>query len=670
MKRKQNSQIVRGRVDRPRATYAFIRPEGDSGRDIFVPSRSLAGALHGDRVAVRLTARRNDGRREGTVTQILERAVQRVTGRYRRFDRDGEVEPFDHRYAAPIHIPAGSAAEARDGEIVGCELTRMPVRHRPGEGRIVEVLGLPDEPESALRAMIWKHKLRDDFPERVLEECANLPDEITAADLEGREDFRHLPAMTIDPPTAQDHDDAITLEPVSGGNFRIGVHIADVDHFVPEGSHIDSEARLRGTSVYFPGACLPMLPEPLSSRLCSLLPDRDRLTLSVRLEVRPDGSLGAVDFRPGVIRSRARLTYGEVAAILEDVEKTELPPDLSAGFFRDLETAARALRKRRLERGSIDLDLPDPELILDEQGRMIGVDPGLRNFAHIIIEEFMLAANEAVARRVFRSKTPSLFRIHERPNPIKLEVFNRILEGFGLNLPGPYVNIRPAVFQDLLRRIQGLPEERVLTMLLLRSMQQAQYSEEPREHFGLAMPLYTHFTSPIRRYPDLVVHRILKQVIGRESRTRREKERMKEQLAEFARHGSRTERIAAAAEREMTDWKKIGFLAERLGDEFDAYITGVAPIGCFVSFDEYFIDGLIPMATLPEDRYRCSERKQILQGTRSGLVFRVGDRVRVRLDRVAAWPPRIDCSLVGRAGAVLPDGGLRRLRPRSGKGSQ
>lgn len=645
-RRKSTTDTIRGRLERHRLGYGFVRPDTDPGRDVFIPPRRFGGALHGDRVAVRLMEVRGGGRREGIVVEVLERAVQRITGLFRVDGSAGMVESFDPRYPGVIRIPLEHTGRARDGEAVGCRLTRMPGRFHPGEGQVIEVLGYPDDPEIARRILIWKHDLREQFPDEVLQECSRLEEVPDLPGSGGPVDLRHLPAITVDPPTARDHDDAISLERPAEGGVRIGVHIADVAHFVPEGSATDLEARRRGTSVYFPGTCLPMLPERLSADICSLLPERDRLTMSVFFGIGPDGSVRDVRIVPGKIRSRASMTYGQVAEILEG--NTPVPHGFRPLYFGELEESARRLKSYRKSRGSIDLDLPDPALILDEDGRMAGIDPGERNAAHTIIEEFMLAANEAVARRIFSAKVPSLYRIHERPDPVKLETLNSILERFGFNLPGPYLNIPSRAFQDLLQSFRGCPEEPVLIRFMLRSLQQARYSEEPRGHFGLATRMYSHFTSPIRRYPDLVVHRILKRLLANGSMPENEKEALRGSLPGIARDSSRTERVAEQAERELIDWMTIGFLSDRIGEEFSGYISGVVRAGCFVFLDNVLVDGFIPVTSLPEDRYRFLVKRQALQGVRTGRAFGIGDRVRLRLDRVSAWPPRIDFSLVAK----------------------
>ncbi|MCZ6669884.1 MAG: ribonuclease R [Acidobacteria bacterium] len=662
-RKKPTAGTIRGRLERHRNGYGFVQPETDPGRDVFIPPRRFGGALHGDKVAVRLTGERGGGqRREGIVVEILERAVQRAAGLFRMEGNGGIVEPFDPRFPGVIRIPAGQTSRARDGEAVGCKLTRMPGRFRPGEGQIIEVLGYPEDPVIARRILIWKHDLRERFPEEVLHECSRLKQGSDLPGSGGMVDLRHLPAITVDPPTARDHDDAISLEQAADGGVRIGVHIADVAHFVPEGSATDLEARLRGTSVYFPGTCLPMLPERLSADICSLLPGSDRLTMSVFFGIGPDGSVRDVRIMPGKIRSRARMTYGQLAEILEG--KTPTPAGFPPLYFQELEESARRLKSHRNSRGSIDLDLPDPSLILGDDGRMAGIDPGERNAAHTIIEEFMLAANEAVARWIFSAKVPSLYRIHERPDPVKLESFNSILEQFGFHLPGPYLNLPSRAFQDLLQSFRGCPEEPVLIRLLLRSLQQARYSEEPRGHFGLAMRMYSHFTSPIRRYPDLVVHRILKRLLAKGSIPEIEKEALRGSLPEIARESSRTERVAERAEREMIDWMTIGFLSDRIGDEFSGCISGVVRAGCFVFLDNILVDGFIPVTSLPEDKYQFLVKRQALRGARTGRAFGIGVRVRLRLDRVCAWPPQIDFSLVEKESV------RRTKRRKSGRGSR
>jgi ribonuclease R len=534
-----------------------------------------------------------------------------------------------------------------NGLVVAVEITRPPLYGRRASGRIVEVLGHPDDPGMDLKTIVRKYGLADEFPPDVLAEAEAIPDRVGEEAIRGREDFRALPIVTIDGETAMDFDDAVHVRKDGDGRYELQVHIADVAHYVRASGALDREAYARGTSVYFPGTALPMLPHRLSNGICSLNPGVDRLVQSCLMTIDRTGRVVDHRFAQGVIRSAARMTYTNVAKILvdHDPEVTELYGALVPGF-RLMEELCGVLNERRRRRGSIDFDLPEPEIVLAATGEMTGIVALERNVAHRLIEEFMLAANETVAGHLWRSKVPSLYRIHERPDPKKMEEFDRVAQAFGYRLPRPFTSIEPSAFQAIVDMAKGKPEERFLSRLMLRSMKQARYSESRDIHFGLATSCYTHFTSPIRRYPDLIVHRVLRRALGGRPLSDRERGELEEFLPEAAVRSSRAERTADAAENELVERKKMAFMQERLGEEFEGFILSVHPFGFFVELVDYYVDGLVGMQTLIDDRYRFLEKKQILKGDRHGRVFKLGDRVRVRVDRVDALQLRLEFSLV------------------------
>jgi ribonuclease R len=551
---------------------------------------------------------------------------------------------------------------------VKAELSRPPTATRNPVGRVVEVLGRLDEPGVDLKVVMAKHGLPDDFPEEVTAEADRVPGEVGDADRAGREDYRDLLTVTIDPKTARDHDDAISVERLASGGWRLFVHIADVAHYVPEGSLIDQEAYLRGTSVYFPDRVVPMLPEALSSHICSLVEGQDRLTQTVVLELDREGRVERSSFHDGVIRSAARLAYGEVQAVLDgDEEQTERLSHLSP-ILEEMGALAAKMRERRHTRGSLDLDLPEPELVLDEAGELLAIRPSPRLFSQRLIEEFMLAANEAVAQRLAEAGVETLFRVHERPDPERLEEFRELAESFGYRLPENLEEVRPEDFQLILRQIEGKPEQKLISYLLLRTMKLARYHEENLGHFGLATAMYAHFTSPIRRYPDLVAHRALRAL--RSGTTGEGDSRSIEALPEMGVHLSKAEQTAAEAERELIEWKKVRFMAGRLGETFRGYVTGVQAFGLFVELDEIYVQGLVHVSSMSDDYYRFNEKAHCLIGENTRHCYRLGDHVEVQVARVDLERRQIDFALVDvleRAASrrrAAPRPRIQRRRPR------
>jgi ribonuclease R len=645
------SDLVAGRITVRPEGFGFVLVPG--GEDLFVPRAGMHGAMDGDTVLAREEHSRASGRRgetartSGTVVRILDRARERVVGRFETRDGRKVVLPYDPKIDAVIRVADGKTQKAREGEIVEVRLTAFPDTRRVAHGEVDERLGFLGEPGVDIEIVLRSHNLPPRFPEPVVAESERFPEEVREEDLLGRRDFRERRIVTIDGETAKDFDDAIEVEKTAHG-YRIGVHIADVSHYVEEGSALDDEARSRGTSVYFPGRVLPMLPERLSNGLCSLNPRVDRLVLSAILDLDAKGRVVGTDFSKGVIRSAHRMTYTEVARLLETPATTEdehrYGPFL--GDFRLMGEVAALLRARREARGSIDFDLPDADVVLDDAGLVVGIVPESRNVAHRLIEEFMLAANEAVAKKLLFAKQPAVYRVHDRPDPDRLVDLREVLEGFGYALKGDLEEIAPKEFQRLLSEIEGKPEERLLHDLLLRAQRKALYSEECRGHYALAAPYYCHFTSPIRRYPDLVVHRQLSRLLAEGRPTpAKDFEAVNQRLAEIAAFSSERERRAEQAERESLLWKKIVFMKDKVGREFDAFATGVASFGVFVTLRDFFVEGLVPISALGNDFFVYEEKQHRLRGRSSGKTYRLGDPIRVRLVAIDEVRRRLDFRL-------------------------
>ena len=639
------SGSVRGKLSVHRDGYGFVVPE-DGGEDLFVPARYLSEYMNGDTVDAQVVATRRDGKREGRVSALVQRGVTSVVGRFEKIGKGGRVVPDDQRLGRDLFITPGAAGAAQDGQIVLAQITSYPSATRGLEGRISEVLGNANDPEVEVRTVITKYDLPHVFGEDVLAEAQRQPQQVAEEALAGRVDLRQRLTVTIDGETARDFDDAVSVQR-EGESIRLWVSIADVSHYVQEGSRLDTEAYLRGTSVYFPDRCIPMLPEQLSNGICSLNPQVDRLTVTAEMLFDSAGEM--VDSRryTSVIRSAARLTYTTVKLILVDRDagaiaaQPELVADLTV-----MEELSLRLNARRKLRGSIDFDLPEPQIILDTQGETTAIVRAERNLAHRIIEEFMLAANEAVAGFLEGIPVPSLYRVHENPDPMKLKDLAEFVFSFGYELKVEEDKVNPAALQKLLLEVEGKPEERLINEVLLRCMKQARYSAENLGHFGLAAPSYSHFTSPIRRYPDLVVHRILKRVVSGQMK-QVDKDRLEARLPETALHTSRRERIAMEAEREMVDLKKMQFMRDKVGEEYDGFITGVAPFGLFVELVELFVEGMIPVATLPADFYVHMEKSHSLVGERTRACYRIADRIRVKVAAVNEARKQVEFALVG-----------------------
>jgi ribonuclease R len=609
--------------------YGFVVPkEKITGldSDIFIPATLTNSAMNGDTVQVEITYRKPGGRAEGRVLSVVKRARETVVGQLRFDGRVFFVAPADEKLPEKILIP-DAASEHKD-RIVEVELTRFPTAAHWPAGKIVRVIGFIDDPNVETQVIIRKFALPTEFPKEVEEEAVRLPDTIRESDLEGRDDFRKRNTITIDPTTARDFDDAVDVNVLPDGSFQLGVHSADVAHFVQPGSAMDREARIRGTSVYFPDRVLPMLPEKVSNHLCSLNPKTDRLAMSVMMHISRDGEVRDYSFHNSVIHSKERMTYDDVQKIIDGDETLTSQYSAVLPEIRKIDRLARILQSRREESGAIDFDLPEPMLTYNDQGDVTGIVKSIRHFSHRIVEEFMVLANEVVARHLEGLEVPSIYRIHEEPDPAKVESFAEMVSTFGLKFRPKRVS--PAEFQKFISSIDGRPDERMLSYLMLRSFKQAVYSAHNAGHFGLASDAYTHFTSPIRRYPDLIVHRVLKNTMARHHAGGLSEA----QLEVVANESSERERVAAQAERELFEWKKMLLMERHLGETFEAVIIGVSKDGFTVELIDQFVEGFVSVAELPDGQYRFDPTDRVLTARNGKRRFRLGNRLKVQVARV------------------------------------
>jgi ribonuclease R len=670
-----NREFATGRLHAHRDGFAFVTPEtpitGLRG-DVYIAKEDAEKAMHGDRVVVRIGRIEPDGRAHGEILRILHRGQREIVGEFRVRRNGCFLVPHDDRIRQWVEIPEGMAipkksispdrvgaraidvktVEDLNGMIVTAEILDYGEDGDRPAGRIIEILGRPDDFGIDVEILIRSHHIPHHFPEDVLEQARSISKELPSDELARRRDFRDLDIVTIDGETARDFDDAVWVEQLPNGNFALQVHIADVSYYVRPSSPIDREAFLRGTSVYFPDRAVPMLPLELSTDQCSLRPHEDRLVLSALLELDPRGEVVAQDFCRGVIRSAERMTYTAVHGILEGDEPLRERYSPLLHRFELMRDLALILNKKRTRRGSIDFDLPEPLLEFDAFGEMTGVRRAPRNVAHRLIEEFMLAANEAVAAHL-EAKGDMIFRIHERPDPKRVMEFEQVAAHFGYSLGAGAIpikkfrdqevaldnfNLTSRNYQRLVQKIEGRPEERILSYLMLRSLKQARYSDRNDGHFALAATSYTHFTSPIRRYPDLIVHRILSAALDHKTYSA--------DLRAIAEKSSATERRAAEAERELVEWKKVKFMIDHVGEEYDGLIISTTRFGFFVELKEMFIEGLVPLDTLPGDRYNYHENTRKIIGVRNRKQYSIGDELRVRLDRVDGVEKKLQFSVV------------------------
>lgn len=647
----ERMNLVRGKVISHSRGFAFVVPEEEGMEDVFIPPDETHTAMHGDKVLVRVSQKSSGSRMEGSIIRILERGVQQVVGTYTESKNFGFVIPDDKRITNDIFIPKDAANGAVEGHKVIAKITNYPEGRMSAEGEIIQILGHKNDPGIDILSVIYKHGLPGEFPDDVIDHAKSVPDEIDPTEIENRRDLRDEVIVTIDGADAKDLDDAVTVQRLDNGNYRLGVHIADVSHYVTEGSPIDREALDRGTSVYLVDRVIPMIPHRLSNGICSLNPKVDRLTLSCEMEINPKGEVVNHDIFQSVIKTTERMTYHDVNRILVDKDEELLKRyEPLVPMFQLMEELAEILRQKRFARGAIDFDFKEAKVLVDEEGHPTDVVIRERSVAERLIEEFMLAANETVAEHFHWMNVPFIYRIHEDPKAEKLQRFFEFITNFGYVVRGSANSVHPRALQQILEEIDGTPEEQVISTVLLRSMQQAKYEAESLGHFGLAAEFYTHFTSPIRRYPDLIVHRLIREYLIHKRLDGQTRVAWAEKLPEIARHASEMERRAVDAERETDDLKKAEFMEDKIGEEFDGIISSVTNFGLFVELPNT-IEGLVHVSYLTDDYYRYDERHYAMIGERTGKVFTIGDEITVKVVNVNKDERSIDFEVVGMKGS-------------------
>ncbi|MFE4714675.1 ribonuclease R [Paenibacillus sp. NPDC056722] len=646
----ERMDLLRGRLQAHAKGFAFLIPDDREHPDVYIHANDLKGAMNGDIVLVRVSSKSpSGGRMEGEVVRIVRRGVLQTVGVFQSLETYGFVLPDDKRINRDIFIPRESFNGAVDGEKVVVRIVNYPEGRSAAEGEIIEILGHKDDPGIDILSVIRKHQLPEAFPEEVMAEANAAPDAITEEEIvqQGRRDLRGLNIVTIDGEDAKDLDDAVNVERLPNGNYKLGVHIADVGYYVRESSELDKEAYDRGCSVYLVDRVIPMLPHRLSNGICSLNPQVDRLTMSCEMEFNEHMKVVKHDVFTSVIRTKERMTYKNVRRILED-EDPELLERYSPLIedFRLMKELAMKLRDARMRRGAVDFDFEESKIIVDENGKAVDIVKRERSVAEQIIEEFMLAANETVAEHFHWLKVPFLYRIHEDPDPEKLQNFMAFAANFGHHVKGRGNSVHPRALQNLLEEIQGTKEQTVISTMMLRSMKQAKYDAESTGHFGLAAEYYSHFTSPIRRYPDLVIHRVMREVIeGGGVLTPKRQEYLATRMPDIAQQSSERERVAVEAERDTEQLKKAEYMLDKVGEEFDAMISSVTSFGMFIEL-ENTVEGLIRLSALTDDYYHFDEAHMALIGERTSKVFRIGDEVKIRVARVNMDDHTIDFELV------------------------
>jgi ribonuclease R len=635
--------LIVGRLQAHSKGYGFVIAEGED--DIYIPADQINGAMHKDLVLVRL-ARNLQGRklREGEIVRVLKRVNQQIVGTYSGSARYGFVVPDDRRLYQDIFIPTTARGKACTGDVVVVDITQWPQDRRNPEGKVVEVLGKKGDTGVDILAIMRKYGLEASFPNQVLAEADRIPCEVVAGDIEGRVDLRHLPIVTIDNEDAKDLDDAISIEKLENGSFRLGVHIADVAHYVREGSELEKEAQKRGCSVYLVDRVIPMLPPRLSNGICSLNRGEDRLALSVFIELNEKGAVVSHKLMETVINVGEKLTYDIVNELI--VEKKEETIQRYSGWLNTLEqmgALCKLLQKRRVERGSIDFQFKEKEVKLDETGHPLAVQYRQRGFADEIIEEFMLITNSVVASQIYFLNLPSVYRVHEQPDEEAIVPLRDFLHNLGYTLRGGK-RIRPQELQKILTKARNTPEERAINEIVLRSLKRARYSPLCLGHFGLAVKFYTHFTAPIRRYPDILVHRVIKRIHKGEVEVS-QFQGFADKLPALAVHSSEREQIAEEAERETIDLKVVEYMLDKIGEVYEGIISGVVSFGFFVELPNS-VEGLVHVSSMTDDYYHYLEQQLALRGERTKKIFRIGDPVMVQVTKVNPVERTIDFEII------------------------
>lgn len=646
----ERMDLLRGRLQAHAKGFAFLIPDDRDHSDVYIHANDLKGAMNGDIVLIRITSKSpSGGRMEGEVVRIVKRGVLQTVGTFQNLESYGFVLPDDKRINRDIFIPKQSFKGAVDGQKVVVRIVNYPEGRSAAEGEIIEILGHKDDPGVDILSVIRKHQLPEAFPAEVMEEADNAPDSITDEEIaeQGRRDLRGLNIVTIDGEDAKDLDDAVNVQRLENGHYKLGVHIADVGYYVREGSELDKEAYDRGCSVYLVDRVIPMLPHRLSNGICSLNPQVDRLTMSCEMEFNEQMKVVKHDIFTSVIRTKERMTYSNVRKILED-EDPELLERYSPLIedFRLMKELAMKLRDARMRRGAVDFDFEESKIIVDENGKAVDIVKRERSVAEQIIEEFMLAANETVAEHFHWLKVPFLYRIHEDPDPEKLQNFMAFASNFGYHVKGRGNSVHPRALQALLEDIRGTKEQTVISTMMLRSMKQAKYDAESTGHFGLAAEYYSHFTSPIRRYPDLVIHRVMREVIENGGTlTQKRHDYLASRMPDIAQQSSERERVAVEAERDTEQLKKAEYMLDKVGEEFEGMVSSVTSFGMFIELGNT-VEGLIRLSAMTDDYYHFDEGHMALIGERTSRVFRIGDEVKIRVAKVNMDDHTIDFELV------------------------
>ena len=620
--------LVIGKLQAHAKGFGFLIPDEEGQKDVFIPSNCMNGAINGDKIAVKVTREdTNTKKREGEVVEVIERNTSQVVGVYEDSRNFGFVISEDTRISRDIYIPKRDRNGAKDGDVVMVKITKWPEGQRKPEGVVTEVLGRKGDRGIDILMIIKKLGLPEEFSEKVLRFADGISEEIDEEEYKGRRDLRDLRMVTIDGEDAKDLDDAVSIEKLENGNYRLGVHIADVTHYVKENNPLDKEALKRATSVYLIDRVIPMLPRKLSNGICSLNPKVDRLTLSCFMEIDSKGKIVNHEITESVIKTNERMTYTDVTKILKDNDEELIKKyDYLYEDFKMMEELCNILRAKRTRRGAIDFEIAEAKIILNELGKPIEIKPYEREIANRMIEEFMLAANETVAEHMFWTHLPFVYRIHENPDEEKLAKFKEFIYNLGYTIHWTE-EIRPKSFQEILEKVKGKNEETVVSTLLLRSMMQARYAPECAGHFGLAAQYYCHFTSPIRRYPDLQIHRIIKEHLhGKIDEKRTNK--LKNIVGFAAKQSSEMERKAQDAEREVDDLKKAEYMKDKIGEEFEGIISSVTSFGLFVELPST-IEGLVHITDLDDDYYIFNESHLSLIGERTKKIYKLGDKVKV-----------------------------------------